>query len=175
MKNLIFLLIVVSIIGCKSTEPIYVPVHDSTTSELIERITEDPTWTDPESLLYQFAFECDSNYNVLLKRLNEVNSGLEASIQVKEKIIYRSDNTKVNRLLVDVSVLVDSLEVQNRTIERLKKSVKIQQVPYPVPGPEVRYIPKYHKITALAAPLMLLLILFALYRRIKGKKIIPFL
>ena len=175
MKKLIFLLIIVSIIGCKSTEPIHVPVHDSTSVENSELITDNSTWTDPDSLLYRFAFECDSAYNVILKQFNELNSGLGGKAEIKEKIIYREDGTKVQRLEVNISILVDSLEVQNRTIERLKKSVKIQQVPYPVPGPEVRYIPKYHKITALAAPLMLLLILFALYRRIKGKKIIPFL
>ena len=178
MKQIRFLfigIIAILMIQCKGPQTLTVPVHDSTTIETSERITDEPTWTDPESLLYQFAFECDEAYNVILKQYNELNSGLEGAVEIKEVLIYREDKSKVNRLLVNISVLVDSLEVQNRTITKLRKEKRVQQVPYPVPGPEVRYIPKYHRITAWVLPVLLLLIGLLIYLRIKKKLFRSFL
>ena len=108
-----------------------VPIHDSTSVISTEAITDAPTWTDPESLLYQFAFECDSAYKVILKKYNELNTGLNSKVTISEKIIYREDKSQANQLIVDISVLVDSIEVQNRTIERLRNENTHIEIPYP--------------------------------------------
>ena len=144
MKKLLFLIPLV-FFGCKAPKPIYVPIHDSTSVEATETITEHPTWTIPDSAYWRLAFECDSNFNVLLKQFDELNTGIGSNIQIKEVPVYREDKTKINQLQVDISVIIDSLEVQNRTIEKLRNEKKVVQVPYPVPGPEVKYIPQRFK------------------------------
>ena len=145
MKNILILVIIGIILSaCKGTEPIYIPTHDSTSVISTETVEDSPTWTDPESILLRFAFECDSNYNVLLRNYNELNSGLRNKVQIQEVIKYREDKTAVQRLEVDISVLVDSLEIQNRTIERLRNEKTYIEVPYPVETP-VKFIPKLYK------------------------------
>lgn len=155
-------------IACKGPQIVTVPIHDSTAIHESETITDTPTWTDPESLLYQFAFECDSAYNVILKKYNELNTGVESEIEIKETIIYRGDGTKINRLEFDISVYVDSVEIQNRTIERLRKELFSQDVPIPVNVP-VKFIPKYHKFTAWAFPGFVILLLATVYLKFKTK------
>ena len=140
MKKLILLLIAVSIIGCKGTEIVTVPITDSTTIETSETITDEPTWTDPQELLMWFAIECDSNYQALLKDFNSINSGLESNIEIKEVIRWKEDGTKVKQLQINIAALVDSLEVQNRTIKQLRNEKHFQEVPYPVET-EVEVIP----------------------------------
>jgi len=145
MKKLLFLIPII-LIGCKVKQPIYVPIHDSTSVESTETITDYPTWTIPDSAYWRLAFECDSNFNVLLKEYNSLNSGIGEKIQIKEIMVYREDKTKVNQLQVDISVIIDSLEVQNRTIEKLRNEKQVVQVPYAVPGPEVKIIPARFKV-----------------------------
>jgi len=153
---------------CKGPEIITVPLHDSTSVTDSEVITENPTWTDPESLLYRFAFECDSAYNVILKKYNEINTGIRNTVEIKEVVRYRADNTKVTRLELDISVLVDSIEVQNRTISRLRKEISTQDIAVPVEV-KVKYIPKYHKFTAWGFPGLIILLLVAIYLKFKTK------
>ena len=169
MKTIKFLFIgIISIllINCKGPEIITVPLHDSTFVETTETITDTPTYTEPESLLYQFAVECDENYRAILKQLNEANSGIKTEIEIKETIVYREDGTKVNRLEFDISVYIDSIQVQNRTIERLRKVISSQDVPVPVEIP-VKYVPKYHKFTAWAFPVLIILIFLYIYMKLK--------
>jgi len=171
MKQIITLfggMVLMFLIGCKGTEIITVPLHDSTSITETEIITEDPTWTDPESLLYRFAFECDSAYNVILKKYNELNTGIRNTVEIKEVVRYRADNTKVTRLELDISVLVDSIEVQNRTISRLRKEISTQDIAVPVNVP-VKYIPKYHKFTAWGFPGLIILIALVIYLKFKTK------
>ena len=170
MRTLIILTIIFISIGisCKGPEIITVPLHDSSTIETSEKITEDPTWTDPESLLYQFAVECDENYRAILKQFNEINTGIEAEIVIKDSIIYREDGTKINRLLIDMSIYVDSIEVQNRTIEKLRYELSHQDIPVPVEVP-VKYTSKYHKFTAWGFPVLVILVLLVVYLTIKRK------
>ena len=178
MKQIIILftgIMSILMINCKGPEIITVPVHDSTFIESSETITDNPTWTDPDSLLLRFAFECDSAYNVILKQLSEANSGISSKVEIRKVPVYYEDGRKVTRLQLDISAYVDSLEMKNRTIERLKNENRVQQVPYPVPGPEVKYIPKYHKFTAWAFPIENLLIILLFILWLKSKKFRSFL
>jgi len=169
MKKLIFLILAsILIAGCRTTKPIYVPIHDSSSVETNQTITNNPTWTDPESAIYQFAFECDSAYNVILKRYNELNTGLNSKVEIKEVIVYREDKREKNRLLVDISVLVDSLEVQNRTIERLRTEITKLEVPVPVEVP-VKYTPKWKNYAVIGFFILIVLIVLYLYVRFKLK------
>ncbi len=168
MRTLIILTIIFISTGisCKGPEIITVPLHDSSTIETSEKITEDPTWTEPESLLYQFAVECDENYRAILKQFNEINTGIEAEIVIKDSIIYREDGTKINRLLIDMSIYVDSIEVQNRTIEKLRYELSHQDIPVPVEVP-VKYTSKLAKICMVFSLVAVLLIIFVIVYKIK--------
>jgi len=121
--------------GCKPTQQI--PIHDSTSVSSSETVTQDPTWTVSAEAYWNMVFECDSNYEVLLRDYEALNSGIKETIKIKEIIEYREDNTAVKRLSVNISALVDSIEVQNKTIEKLRSEKKVIEVPYPVPGPDV--------------------------------------
>jgi hypothetical protein len=168
MKRLFVLLIMVLSIlsGCRGPQVISVPLHDSTSVIATEAITDNPTWTDPESILYQFAFECDSAYNVILKKYNELNTGLKNDVKISEKIVYREDKSKVNRLTVDISVLVDSLQVQNRTIERLKNEKHYVEKLIPVDKP-VPFTPKWKNVCMVGFFILLLINALLIYLRIK--------
>ncbi len=169
MKKLIFALFAILILShCKGPEIITVPLHDSSSIETTQTITDTPTWTDPESLLYQFAVECDENYRAVLKQLNEANSGIETEVIIRDTVIYLEDGTKVNRLLFDISVYIESIEVQNRTIEKLRYELSHQDIPVPVEVP-VKFTPKYHKFTAWAFPVLVILVLLVLYLKFKTK------
>jgi len=166
---IIFIPVLLILSQCKGSEVVTIPTHDSISVVEREVIEDHSTWTNPESLLYQFAFECDSNYNVLLKKFDELNTGVENEIEIKEVIRYRPDKTAINRLEVDISVLIDSIEVQNRTIKQLKNQVTRIEIPYPVDKP-VKFVPRYHKFTAWAFPALVILILFGIYLKIRTGK-----
>ena len=130
MKKLIPVFILF-FVGCKTPDPIV--LHDST-SVGEQTSTEDTyTYTEVDSLLYSFLFECDSNYNVLMKEYENLNTGIREVVTVKEVPKYYEDKTRVNRLRVDITVLVDSIAILNRTVEKLKNTQRIINVP--VPGP----------------------------------------
>jgi len=136
MKKLILIGCLVGLlVGCKTTQT--VPIHDSTVVENTETVTEDPTWTVPAEAYWSMLFECDSSYNVLLRDYEALNTGLKETVEIKEVIKYREDNTKVKQLSVNISALIDSLEIQNKTIEKLRSEKKVIEVPIEVPGPEV--------------------------------------
>lgn len=167
-KLIVIFIALIFLMGCKTSEPIYVPIHDSTEIELSELITDTSTWTDPDSLLYWFRLRCDSNYNVLLESYNSLNTGIKSKVEIKEVIKWKTDKTKVKQLEVNISMYVDSLEVQNRTIERLRKEKTITNVPYPVPGPEVRYTSKFAKICIYGFISCVILLIAWLYFKFKG-------
>jgi len=133
------------LVSCRAPKPIYVPIHDSTAVEATETITDYPTWTIPDSAYWALAFECDSNYNVLLKQFDAMNTGLRESVRIEKQIEYREDKTRVKKLQVNISVYSDSIQSMNRTIEKLRKEKKIVEVPVEVPGPEVKFIPQRFK------------------------------
>ena len=172
MKNIpvVILTLLISILSaCKSPSPIYVPVHDSTSVQETEAIEDEPEWTDPQSLLLQFAVECDSAYNAVLKQLHESNSGVDSEIQIRDTTIYLEDNKKVQRLEFSLSVYVDSIATLNRTIRQLRSEKRTVQVPYPVEVP-TKFVPRYHKFTAWGFPALLILVIYVTYRRIRSGK-----
>ena len=169
MKNLILALFAILILShCKGPEIITVPLHDSSSVEITETTTDNSTWTDPESLLYQFAVECDENYRAVLKQLNEANSGIQTQVEIRDTTIYLEDGTKVNRLLFDISVLIDSMKMKDLTILRLREELSHQDIPVPVEIEVVRNS-KYHKFTGWAFPVLVILVLLVLYLRFKTK------
>jgi len=180
MKKLLFLIPLI-LIGCKAQQPISVPLHDSTSISSTETITEDPTWTVPAEAYWKMVFECDSNLNVLLVDYEAAVSGMEENIRIeREKSIKaknEQDGTQSNlakqqdhnrRLIVDISVYVDSIEIQNKTIEKLRKEISTFEIPLPVNVP-VKYVPKYHKFTAWAFPVLLILVGLCVYLSIRLK------
>lgn len=184
MKKLLFLIPLI-LIGCKTQQPIYVPVHDSTSVETTETITEYPTWTIPDSAYWQLAFECDSNYNVLLKQYESLNSGIKSKIEIKEvpdMSGYGASETsadniknffKAKQLQVNISAFIDSLEIQNRTIEKLRNEKRTIEVPIEVPGPEVVRNSAFAKFCirfffiVLVAGLVYVIVKYKLWRFIK--------
>ena len=82
MKKLILIGCFVGLlVGCKTTQT--VPIHDSTVVENTETVTEDPTWTVPAEAYWNMLFECDSNYEVLLRDYEALNSGLKETVEIK--------------------------------------------------------------------------------------------
>ena len=135
-KDIILVLFSILILsGCKTPEPI---IKDSIT--YIETITENPSYTIPDSVYWQLEFECDSNFEVLLRDFEEVNTGLETIIQIKEVVRWKEDRSKVNRLVVNLGVFTDSIASLNRTIEKLKDNQRTITVEKEVP---VNHIPRY--------------------------------
>ena len=94
------------------------PVKDSIT--YIETVVDNPSYTIPDSLYWQLEFECDSNYEVIMRSFEELNTGIGTTVEVKEVTRWREDKTKVNRLTVNLTAVTDSIASLNRTIEKLK-------------------------------------------------------
>jgi len=135
MKKYTFLLIAILIAGCKTTQQ--VPIQSTTEIKDTVIITEDPVWTVPMEVYWKMLFECDSNYEVLLRDYESLNTGLHDAVEIREVIKWREDNTRVKQLSVNISALIDSIEMQNTTIERLRRERVKVEVPVKVPGPEV--------------------------------------
>ena len=114
-RDVILVMLFAGLIGCKPMQTI--PIHDSTVTDNSVTVTQDPTWTVPAEAYWNMVFECDSNYEVLLRDYEALNSGIKETIKIKEIIEYREDKTAIKRLSVNISALVDSIEVQNKTIE----------------------------------------------------------
>lgn len=137
MKIYIFILIAAMAMSCnpckRLTKRCGLPAaSDSTTITTSESTSVSSTWTEADSSYYFFALECDSAYNVILKKFQELNTGLRANVQVKEVIRYREDRSRIQGLEISLTALVDSLEVQNRTIEKLRSERRVIKEPYPV-------------------------------------------
>jgi hypothetical protein len=98
------------------------PVKDSIV--YTETVTEDPNYTIPDSVYWELKFYCDSSYNVLLYEFNELNSGLITDVTVKEVIRTVLDKKSINTLTLYLNVKSDSIQTLNKTIEKLKSSVK---------------------------------------------------
>ena len=171
MRIILVILAVGLLFGCKTTQQ--VPIHDSTSVTASETITEDPTWTVPAEAYWKLVFECDSNYEVLLRDYEYLNTGIKDRVEIKEKIVYRPDNRVVKQLSVDISALVDSIEVQNRTIEKLRNEKKTVEVPIEVPGPEVVSNSRFAKFCVrfffivMIAGVVFVIVKFKLWRLLK--------
>jgi len=146
MKKIIIILAIV-LSGCKASEPIYIPIHDSTSDVSTETVTEDPTWTVPAEAYWRMIFECDSNRNVILSDYESKVYGMREAIKIERekaeeeqgelqgKLAKEKDYNR--RLMVNISALVDSNEIKNTLIEKERNKKSIVEKPYPVPGPDV--------------------------------------
>ena len=172
-KHLIFAIIVTILIiivfaSCKTSHPITVPIHDSTSLIVTEDITDTYTWTNPDSILFRFAIECDSNYNALLKQYYELNSRIESEVIIEPIVRWKTDGTKVNQLLFSISGYIDSIAMRDRTIYQLRNEKKYVEVPYPVLT-EVKFAPRWIKWIVAIFFVENLLILFLIVRKFKNK------
>ena len=59
----------------------------------IETIKENPSYTIPDSVYWQLEFECDSNYEVIMRSFEETNTGIETVVQIKKVFIQNPDNS----------------------------------------------------------------------------------
>ena len=118
------LLCVIGITNCDPCKRLnkLCPAKDSV--NYIEVVTENPQYTIPDSVYWQLSFYCDSNYNVLLNDFNELNSGLITDVKVKEVVRTIIDKKAVNTLTLYLNVKSDSILTLNKTIEKLKNTVK---------------------------------------------------
>ena len=130
MRYLTFLLVTILLVGCYPTKRLCQKCPTKDSISYVETVTENPNYTIPDSVYYQLLFYCDSNYNVLLRDLENVNTGLNAEVVIK-KVPYE-DKGKINAILFTLRVSSDSILTLNRTIEKLKNEVKTVKVPYPV-------------------------------------------
>lgn len=118
-----------------------------------ETIIQDSNYTIPDSMYYALEFYCDSNYNVLLRELQNYNTGIESEISI---ISERPDNELIQKnkvLLFTVKAKTDSILSLNNTIEKLKNNVRIIEVPKEV----VKY--KSRKIFIWSFVILLILII----------------
>ena len=174
MKKLFFLLIPLILFSCspckrltKRCPPV---IRDSIS--YIETIAEDSNYTIPDSAFWQLSFECDSNFNVILRQLNEANTGLKTETLIKTVYVYSEDEAKKKVLFVSIKAKADSILTLNKTIEKLKKEVRTVEVPRDVP---VKYIPKFHKFCTWGFCLAIITIIIYIIVRIKSKWLKSFL
>jgi hypothetical protein len=122
MKKLILLLLAFVIISCDPCKRLARKCPPQVKDSVIykETLKEDPNYTIPDSLYWQLEFECDSNYQVLLRDFEESNTGFDTEVKIKEVVRWKEDTRKVHRLTVNLSVLSDSIKTMNRTIEKLR-------------------------------------------------------
>lgn len=115
--KVIFLLLLLA--SCKAPAPVtQVPIETRTT--VTERLVPVPVPAD--SAVLEALFECDSNYNVLLKSFNEIKS------QRMESNLGFSDG----KLSYEAKKPADSVQTFERTIE-IEKEVPVEvPVPYEV-------------------------------------------
>lgn len=130
----------------------------------VETVTNDPNYTIPDSVYWTLQFECDSNYNVLLQDFTEANSGLITDVKVKEVVKTVVDKKTVNTLTLYLKVKSDSIQTLNKTIEKLKSTVKTVTIEKEVPVYKCR---KFFIYCTIA--LFVIMILFAGWIYLKNK------
>ena len=124
MKNFILICVILICVSCNPCKRLQrlCPTKDSV--NYVETVTENPQYTIPDSVYWQLSFYCDSNYNVLLNDFNELNSGLITDVKVKEVVRTIIDKKAVNTLTLYLNVKSDSILTLNKTIEKLKNTIK---------------------------------------------------
>jgi len=148
MKKYIFLIIAVLLAGCKTIQQ--VPIQSTTEIKDTVTITEDPVWTIPSEAYWQMVFECDSNLNVVLADYESDIYGMNEKVRIEREKAAKEkegrdqtekqlakEKKRNRRMMVYISARVDSNEIKNTTIERLRKELRDKEVPVEVPGPEV--------------------------------------
>jgi hypothetical protein len=128
-KLIPLLLIILLISGCNPCKKLArkcPPVIRDSIS-YIETVKEDPNYTIPDTAFWNLMFECDSNYNVLLHRLDEANTGMQTETVIKT--VYKEDKSGKKMLQVQIKSMTDSILTMNKTIEKLKNNVRTIEVP----------------------------------------------
>lgn len=166
MKKLLFIPLVI-LFSCKPCErlakrcpPV---VRDSIITETI--IKDDPSFTIPDSLYWRLEFECDSNYEVLLRDFAERNTGLKTEIKFV-KYVPDEVNKKIGRLQVNLSVFTDSIMSLNRTIEKLRSERKTITIEVEKKVP-VKYVPVIYRWSLGILISLILLAAGWIYLRLK--------
>ena len=120
MKYIVLVGIILIGMSCNPCKRLTKKCNVENTIEYIETVVDNPSYTIPDSIYWQLEFECDSNYDVIMRSFEEANTGLETTVEIKEVTRWREDKTKVNRLTVNLTAVTDSITSLNRTIEKLK-------------------------------------------------------
>jgi hypothetical protein len=166
MKKLTIILIAVLLVGCSPCERLQrkcPPVIKDSIS-YIETMAEDPNYTIPDSVYWQLEFECDSNYEVLLRDFEEFNTGLETIVEIKEVVRWKEDKSKVSRLIVNIGVFTDSIASLNKTIEKLKNTtITVEKEVL------VNHIPKIAWFAIIFSACVLIYVGVKVYLRVKLK------
>jgi hypothetical protein len=167
MKHILITLLCVTLLGITNCDPCkrlnkLCPAKDSV--NYIETVTQDTNYTIPDSLFWRMSFECDSAYNVLLKDFTEINSGLTTDVKIKEVVRTVVDKKSINILTLYLRVSSDSIQTLNKTIEKLKNTVKTVTIEKEVPVYKCRKFFIYCTIT-----LFVVVILFAGWNFLKYK------
>ena len=175
MMGIIFIIIITLALlcSCSPCERLVkrCPVKDSIS--YVETVTDDPSYTIPDSLYYRLVFECDSNYNVLLMEFDEHNTGISTETIIKEIRIPYEDKTGKQRLVVEISAQTDSIKTLNRTIEKLRNDVRTVTVEKIVEVP-VKKLGRFAKVCIWYSIISwIMVLLYIAYKIFKPK--IPFI
>ncbi|MHB9003514.1 MAG: hypothetical protein ACYC6C_05560 [Coriobacteriia bacterium] len=145
MKNILLLLLVLFIVGCKTTQ--YVPIETKT--EVRERIV--PVDVPADSSSYFALLECDSLNQIYIKELHE-----QKTEHVTDTfVLYK------NKLLVKFKSAPGELKVI------VRDSIIEREVPYPVKGDTQIVYEQYWYQKALMIIGIIALIMLLLYLIIK--------
>ena len=152
------LLLTILLAGCNPCKRLIKKCPPSDSVSYVEIIKEDPSFTIPDSVHYRLLFECDSNFNVLLKDFEETNTGVRTEVVIREvpKII---DRVKYVQLEVDLSVYTDSIGTLNRTIEKLRNQTRtiVKEVKRPL-----------NRFTLIFSVSVIILLGLYIYGRVRG-------
>jgi len=169
MRKIVLLLIIIILFaGCHPCKRLMkrCPPQIKDSLIYIETITEDPAYTIPDSVFWSFVIECDSNYQAILKRYNESNTGMNTEVEIKEIVKYVKDNKQINQLIIDLSAYTDSIEVKNKLIEKLRAEKTTVFVPEPYPE---KYTPRWIKWIVIIFFVENALLIFLIVRKFKNK------
>ena len=165
MKNLLLGLLLIGLFSsCNPCKRLALKCKVENTIEYIETVVDNPSYTIPDSLYWQLEFECDSNYDVIMRSFEESNTGIETTVEIREVTRWREDKTKINRLTVNLTAITDSIASLNRTIEKLKDNTTTVTVEKEVP---VKFTPRWAWISLIVNIVIALLIAFYVYMKVK--------
>jgi len=170
MKKLLLLLPIILLVSCNPCKKLAKKCPPQTKDSIVyvETIKEDPNFLIPDSLYWKLEFECDSNYEVILRAFDELNTGFETEVTIKEVIRWKEDETAVKRLEINLSAFTDSIKILNRTIEKVRSEQKWDYIKVEVPK---KYVPKFYKYCFVFSLLVVLGCAAYVYMRIKGIKL----
>ena len=130
---------IVILISCDPCRRLAEKCHTSDSVEYIETIVQDPAYTIPDSLYWALEFWCDSTNKAIMRSFEEQNTGLEAKIEYKyvTRWVENPANPEMKQqlqlLMVDLTVISDSVKTLNSTITRLRREKTTVELPVEKP------------------------------------------